>query len=566
MTDAAETVDIDEAKKKIIPDRPKSKYEEMVHAGSELRKEMLEKNETYSQIVSALEAATDDDERLQVKAAMSEALGGIFKNIKYLANNSREAVRYSLAHTFVFLRAVSDNQNFIDTNFKGDGRNKIWEKEVLTQVYKLEDHPNRLTTYARGFKYIADNWAEADGSLDNAKDVFSWIEDKKGIAAIYALATKGSDDDDDDTDISDTPGYQEADDTFETRSWGSVALPQNKDVPKIKDGANVLLVGRLKDGQIEIKHIVEKPENQIGKIMEKLGDDLIAAKPLPDHNLFWRRVASLSSVVTGKDKVVSINTAGSKCTISNERTGYPSLVAQVKFDGAPIFRENAGRQRLESEPGAALKKLTAAALVASHKVAYGGADTEVTIEWSDEADKKTEIALMHLIAGSNKDVAQYEPGNLNDWVDLTLDKTAIDLVCTDLVDKWNDLSKAAKDDDKDYLAQAKEDFKSKKGKLARVESTVILEKGSDKMSIVTPYVNKAGFNVTLPSEADGDVKFFFKTADLRKVFAFIKNDKTEKVKVSFNESMMKFVTEGWAIHIPYADNGNYRTNGFVPKD
>jgi hypothetical protein len=563
MTDAAEVIDVDEAKKKIIPEIPKSKYEEVVRTGGEFRDEIAHKNVELEGLTANLEAAEEGDAKDLAGVAVAVSLSGIFDDIKHLASNSHEARRHSLAHTFVFLRAVSKNQTFIDNNFKGTDANKIWEREALTQIYKLEEHPNRLSTYVKVFKYITDNWAETDGSLEKAGDVYDWIETKKGIAAIYKLATPGGTSDD--TETEDTYGYKEADETFKTRSWGSVALPQNDDVPKIKDGANVLLVGRLKDGQIEIKHIVEKPEDQIGKIMMAVGDKLIADKELPDHNLFWRRVANLSSVVSGKDKIVSINAAGSKCTISNERTGYPSLVAQITFDGAPIFRDNAGRQRLESKPGAALKKLTSAALVASHKVTYGGTDTDVTIEWSDEADKTTKVALKHLIAGSNDDKAQYEPGNLNAWVDLTLDKAAIELVCTDLVDKWNDLAKAEKDGDDPATKTAKVDFKSDEGKAGRVETKVILEKDSNKMRIVTPYVNASGFDVTLPQDADGDVNFFFKTADLKKAFTFIKNDKTEKVKVSFNENMMKFVADGWALHIPYADNGTYRTNGFVPK-
>lgn len=546
---------------------PPTKGEVWGIAEKEFREDLSMKASLYSKLEESLKDVDDDDEEMLEKGnkTLSETLGEIFDSVKVLASNSRGAVRQSLAHTLVFLRAVSRNEVFIAANFKNSGANKDWKREALIQIYNLKDHPTRLSTYAKTIKYIEDNWKETDGSLEDASAVYAWIETNKGITAIYAKATKktsgggGSD-------KTSTPEYGEANKSFANRSLGQIAAPARSDKEDpFEEGARVLLLGDFASGQIDIKHVVEDSDDRVGTMMFELGEKIIKSMKVPDDNLFWRRVTALTGMA-GKDGVVAVDDAGAQCTISNERSGHPSLVGEVFYPAAPIFKGNPGRQRLEEEEGKTLRTITSASLISLHTVTHVINGTEVTIDWIDEKKKKTSVKLEHLSSDDNEPLVQYVPRVLNDWTDLTFKSKHIRELHNGLVKRLNDLSKPAADKDPQELADDKIAFKSEAAKTARSKTKAILTSGSKDLVFETPYVNGAGLTIELDEPMQVDLCFHFKTADLKKIFSFMEGDGPDVVKVSFNENMMKFVTDGWAIHVPYADNGAYRTNGFVPND
>lgn len=292
-------------------------------AESEFRDDLSMKATVYSELEEALKGVDADDKEMLEKGnkTLSETLGDIFDNVKVLARNSRGAVRQSLAHTLVFIRAVSRNEAFIASSFKNSGANKDWKREALIQIYDLKDHPTRLSTYAKTIKYIEDNWHAANGSLDDANDVFNLIQKDGGITAIYAKATKktsgggGSD-------KTQSPEYKEADKSFTTGpSLGQISAPTRSDKEDpFEDGARVLLLGDFASGQIDIKYVVEDSDNRVGTMMYELGEKIIKGMTVPNNNLFWRRVTALTGLA-GKDGVVAVDDAGAQCTISNERSG-----------------------------------------------------------------------------------------------------------------------------------------------------------------------------------------------------------------------------------------------------
>lgn len=571
MSEAIEKEVVENEAQEAVPQKPplnmkQSSLDRATIATGEFRDEISTRSAEFEELESCLVEGLDDAERLKIEAGMSDLLGDVFDSIKDLAANSRDAVRHTLAHTLVFLRAVDKDDNFKTANFKGTDANKVWKKEALIQIFKLDDAQTRLTTYYKALDHIEKNWKAADGSLDDAKDVFDWIVLKKGIIAIYNKTTGGGGAGK--KDRKNTHGYKEADDEFDARFWGKVNLPVDKDLPKIEEGSRVLLVGQLEAGQIEIKHIVEDAKEDIEEIMETLGDKLIAAKVLPDNNLFWRRVVALSSVVTAKDKIVAIDETGTRCTISNERSGNPSLVAEINTPTTPLFSQQAGRQRLENKPGESLKKLVSAAMVASHTVTYDSNNTEVKIKWTDEDGKADLVPLKHVPVDANNMLQQYQPKALNDWQDFVLDEAGIELLFKGLVEKWNTYAAAIKTGEKadsEELVKAKNAFKTDTAKTDRAETKITLSEGSDKMLVATPFLNTAGIEVKLNAAATTDILFYTKTADLKKIISFMKADRCGPAKLSFSENILKLVTDFWSLHVPFSDNRNYRTNAFEAK-